>query len=45
MDMFGLKRNDLPALMIVIIHKKVYKFKFEGEFNLKNIATFLNDFS
>ena len=43
--MFGLDRNDLPALMIIIIHKQIYKFKFEGEMNLKNIAQFLNDFS
>ena len=44
-EMFGLTHDDLPALMIIIIHKQTYKFKFEKEMTLKNVAEFLNDFA
>lgn len=44
-EMFGLKKSDLPALMIIIIHKEIYKFKYEGELEIKKISKFLIDFS
>ena len=43
-EILGITAKNSPALMIVIIQKKITKFKLEQSFTIKNVSQFLYDF-
>lgn len=44
LDILGVKKNETPQLMIVMIQKKTVKYKYDGPFTVSEISKFLLDF-